>query len=389
MSLRRPALLCIILCIALINNAFATDYFWIGNTGNWNSPSNWSLTSGGLPANSIPGIGDNVIIDHNSFDIPDQHIAINSSVSCDDFIWITNSNATLRGSGSLNVGGSLRSNTLFQSEIKSIVFSSNKNGEQINIGNSILKSDLVFDGSGEWDVYSNINLPNNKIILKKGELRVNGYSLDTEGLISQGSKQRELDISGSKVHVAKEWDFQNSNGFKLRSDVQSYLVIGDKAQTGDIKLGSVDYSGVNLFNKMIPCGTGPGETPFDVTPIVRTNYNGFNVSCKDSCDAELSVVVTGGVGPFSFTWVSGPNDSLWTTACAGNQIVIVTDNGQIPAVSCAATINVSDPALLSAFILSTTPPTCFGFCDGQIQTLAVGGAGGYIYSWTPSGSDSC
>tara|TARA_R110002126_G_scaffold10089_3_gene45426 strand:+ start:1531 stop:5568 length:4038 start_codon:yes stop_codon:yes gene_type:complete len=42
-------------------------YFWVtGGTGNWNSASNWALTSGGIGGIAVPGSGDTATIDANS-----------------------------------------------------------------------------------------------------------------------------------------------------------------------------------------------------------------------------------------------------------------------------------------------------------------------------------
>jgi hypothetical protein len=42
-------------------------YFWVtGGTGNWNSASNWALTSGGVGGVAVPGSGDTAAIDANS-----------------------------------------------------------------------------------------------------------------------------------------------------------------------------------------------------------------------------------------------------------------------------------------------------------------------------------
>ena len=33
--------------LTLINNVFATDYFWVGDSGEWSEQSIWATTSGG------------------------------------------------------------------------------------------------------------------------------------------------------------------------------------------------------------------------------------------------------------------------------------------------------------------------------------------------------
>src|SRR5690606_7889878 len=53
-----------------------TAYYWIGNSGNWNDPSNWSLSSGGAPANQVPDANGRVVIDENSFSAANQTITL-------------------------------------------------------------------------------------------------------------------------------------------------------------------------------------------------------------------------------------------------------------------------------------------------------------------------
>ena len=129
------------------------------------------------------------------------------------------------------------------------------------------------------------------------------------------------------------------------------------------------------------CATGGGQTPFVATTSALTNYNGVNVSCRGACDATITVNVTGGVGPFTYSWLfGGPNTQTWAGACGGPQIVVVTDEGQ--GVSCGVPINVTEPSPLGViFFGAGTPPTCADVCNGSRTALAIGGTGTPTYSW--------
>ena len=127
------------------------------------------------------------------------------------------------------------------------------------------------------------------------------------------------------------------------------------------------------------CATGVGQTPFTIDAQLLSNYNGFGVSCHGVCNGSVRVTVTGGIGPFIYSWIGGPATATWNNVCPGNQIVIVTDQGQ--GVSCATTVQVTDPALLSVIFAATQPPTCAGVCNGSSSAFAVGGVPGYDYSW--------
>ena len=135
------------------------------------------------------------------------------------------------------------------------------------------------------------------------------------------------------------------------------------------------------------CGTGVGETPFTIDAQLLSNFNGFGVSCKDICDGMVEATVSGGIGPFSFQWVGGPNTATWAGACGGIEIVIVTDQGQ--GIQCATQVQVSEPGDLSFLILGggIQQPSCSGVCDGAATVFAIGGAGGpYVYNWNNGGT---
>jgi alpha-tubulin suppressor-like RCC1 family protein len=53
-----------------------SNFYWIGDGGNWSDPNHWSLNSGGIPAGCIPGSEDSVYFDANSFSIPGQTVTV-------------------------------------------------------------------------------------------------------------------------------------------------------------------------------------------------------------------------------------------------------------------------------------------------------------------------
>jgi hypothetical protein len=52
--------------------------FWVGNGGNWNSSSHWSLTSGGVGGAGAPSLSDDAIFDANSFSSAGQIVNVTS-----------------------------------------------------------------------------------------------------------------------------------------------------------------------------------------------------------------------------------------------------------------------------------------------------------------------
>ena len=119
--------------------------------------------------------------------------------------------------------------------------------------------------------------------------------------------------------------------------------------------------------------------------ILSSTIIGVDVLCFGQCTGEINIAAQGGTGPYQYS-IDGINFSLNSNnngLCAGNYSVIVQDaNG------CQTTpqpITISEPPLLS-MTLGVTDETCFGACDGMINTIPAGGTGPgtYTYSWTPT-----
>ncbi|MES2837970.1 MAG: hypothetical protein V4667_10640, partial [Bacteroidota bacterium] len=71
----------------IINTVLPSTYYWVGNAGNWNDVSHWSLSSGGSPAGCLPLHSDNVIFDNQSFSTSGQVVNINVPAYCKNMTW--------------------------------------------------------------------------------------------------------------------------------------------------------------------------------------------------------------------------------------------------------------------------------------------------------------
>lgn len=110
-----------------------------------------------------------------------------------------------------------------------------------------------------------------------------------------------------------------------------------------------------------------------------------NVNCFSACNAVANAVVTGGVGPYTYSWSpTGGPASMATNLCAGNYTCFVTD-----ANACTTTqaYTISQPAQL----LVTTGQTNID-CVNAIASATANVTGGsgppYTYSWSPTGGNA-
>lgn len=107
------------------------------------------------------------------------------------------------------------------------------------------------------------------------------------------------------------------------------------------------------------------------------------VSCNGGNNGSASVVVSGGLTPFTYTWSpAGGNSSTASGLPAGNYTVTVTDGYNcVQSVS----ITVTQPSLLTAAGAIQNHVRCFNGNDGSAQISPAGGTAPYSYSWNPGG----
>jgi hypothetical protein len=107
-------------------------------------------------------------------------------------------------------------------------------------------------------------------------------------------------------------------------------------------------------------------------------------TCNGSCDGQLTLAATGGVGGYVYEW-NGKTGAAQTQLCAAVYPVIVTD-----ANNCILNqdIELLQPEPLGISVAQSTLPTCKVGCDGSLEALATGGNGGYQYTWAIGGNTS-
>ncbi|MFT3674722.1 MAG: T9SS type A sorting domain-containing protein [Chitinophagaceae bacterium] len=116
---------------------------------------------------------------------------------------------------------------------------------------------------------------------------------------------------------------------------------------------------------------------------VSGTISATDVTCNGGANGTATVVASGGVTPYSYSWSpSGGTAATATGLPANTYTVTITDN-----LNCQTTrsITVNQPAAITASI-SKTDVSCNGGTNGTATVSAVsGGTGPYTYSWSPSG----
>jgi hypothetical protein len=196
-----------------INAPGGENYYWIGGTGNWDVASNWSLSSGGPPASSLPTLLDNVFFDSNSFSASGQVVTIigdasnNARVNNMDWTGAAH-NPTLAGASNQNlrVHGSLK----FIPDMAitfngTIYFHSTETGKTVELAGKVLSNnDVYFDGAGgAWTLLDDLNIGTRTLYLVRGTLNTNNQNMTMAIFNSNYSgNSRTLNLGSSEIVIS-------------------------------------------------------------------------------------------------------------------------------------------------------------------------------------------
>lgn len=124
-----------------------------------------------------------------------------------------------------------------------------------------------------------------------------------------------------------------------------------------------------------------------------TTMDSTNITCFGLCDGTASISFSVLDPPYTVTWfdnltglpigiTDGPpasNPSFANGLCSGEYLAVLTNNS-----GCVTsdTITVAEPPQITGLV-TPTPVTCNGACDGSASIAAAGGTGVLSYNWVP------
>jgi hypothetical protein len=104
-----------------------------------------------------------------------------------------------------------------------------------------------------------------------------------------------------------------------------------------------------------------------------------NVLCFGSASGAATVIASGGITPYSYSWSGGQTSSVINGQIAGVRTVTVTD-----ANNCTSSnaINITQPASGMTTGTAVTNVLCFGGSTGAATVSISGGSAPYSYAWS-------
>lgn len=111
-----------------------------------------------------------------------------------------------------------------------------------------------------------------------------------------------------------------------------------------------------------------------------------NVSCNGGSDGEIDLIISGGVGPYSYSWTNsvstliGNSQDLLGVTADQYTVEVIDDNGCVKSL----TREVKQPLVPITVNIDVVDVLCYGENTGEINLTVSGGTAPYNFSWSPS-----
>ncbi len=189
-------------------------------------------------------------------------------------------------------------------------------------------------------------------------------------------------IAASNSPTSYQWQVNTGSGYTNLSNggVYSGVTSATLTITG-VTASMSGYVFRGVATNAAGSATSTGGT-LTVSSITSTGSQ-TNISCNGGSNGTATVTPSGGIGGYTYSWSpSGGTNATATGLAANTYTVTITD-----AIGCTATRNftITQPTAISTATAAQTNVSCNGGSNGSASVTPSGGAGGYTYSWSPSG----
>lgn len=191
-------------------------------------------------------------------------------------------------------------------------------------------------------------------------------------------------------------DAINSNDISCNNACDGNISISaTDANQFSIDNGS-NFSGTNTFTSLcagsydivvqdaLGC-SATGSVTLSEPPALSHSTTQVNLMCANDCNGQINISESGGSAPYQYSINNGTTNQgsgLFQNLCVGTYDILVTDAGGC---TTSSQVTLTEPTPLSVTI-GITDASCYGICDGMMNSIPAGGTGPgtYNYTWTPA-----
>ncbi|MBR9859736.1 T9SS type A sorting domain-containing protein [bacterium] len=184
------------------------SFYWVGGTGTWDDPTQWSHSSGGSALASIgcyPRYNDTAIFDENSFSAGSQRVTISSDEEVYNMFWTNTTDAPemfLDYPGDLNLYGSIETHDSmsWNSDASTYIYFVGDSVQNIDFGGLSMEQRLYFTGTGTYNLLDSIS--NTSIVsVQTGTFNSNDHEINCWGFGTSNSNAPILNLGESTINI--------------------------------------------------------------------------------------------------------------------------------------------------------------------------------------------
>lgn len=120
--------------------------------------------------------------------------------------------------------------------------------------------------------------------------------------------------------------------------------------------------------------------------LLTASLSQLVIGCYNDTDKVATLLVTGGVEPYSYIWSSGGSDEIEYNLPVGGVGATVTDNNGCINYDYFSIIDA--PSAIIAVTASQQAASCYGYCDGKATINVTGGSGVFQFLWDDTSSQT-
>ena len=311
--------------------------FWVsGGTGNWNSTTNWSATSGGASGVSVPTATDDVFFDAAS-GVAGYTATLDAASTCRSLNFTGVNAMTLAGiaANALTVNGNLTMvanvTTTFAGDL---IFDDNLAGvNSIITANKTFLGNITFNSAtvgAAWQVQATNSLSSAIAInLLQGDLDVNGQIINAPLLNANSALARTLSLGVSAITLTGAGTILDLRGANLTYTVNTATLAATNAGNVAIETGDVSkiiptsiYSSTGTITINTSAVAANTITFGNITASTVTNFNVTGTGSISYAIVNLANSVTATFGGNNATFTSALNltSAIATFSNTGNNI---------------------------------------------------------------------
>jgi alpha-tubulin suppressor-like RCC1 family protein len=271
--------------------SLSQNYYWVGNSGNWNDLSHWSNVPNGSGSVYLapPGQNAKVYFDANSFTLPGQTVTFNgSSAKIKSMVWNTGADApTFTGAAadSITINGSLFLDAAMSYNFGGKLFFTGGNNDTIKTAGKQLLNDIYINTFGDTlRVVDNFNSTGG-IYYQRGGLFLDNRTITCSFFNSNKTSARNLRINNTVFNIYGSGDaivFNKSNLTKT-GGTEIFNLTYTGIDTVNVSFGdtTIQWNRLNLFNRKTRFTTGAFITTMysRSSKLIRLNF-GITLKCN-------------------------------------------------------------------------------------------------------------